>query len=98
MKKTMSKIMAALLVVAMLCSVMPAGFVLPAAAADNLITNGGFEDGETGWTNYGSWGSGAEITTAYKNSGSNSLYLKGGWAAFRRKVSVVTGVNYVITY
>ncbi|MBR5524161.1 MAG: carbohydrate binding domain-containing protein [Clostridia bacterium] len=98
MKKTMSKIMAALLVVAMLCSVMPAGFVLPAAAADNLITNGGFEDGESGWTNYGSWGSGAEITTAYKNSGSYSLYLKGGWAAFRRKVSVATGVNYVISY
>lgn len=52
---------------------------LEAKTATNLITNGGFEDGTTGWTLPNS-NSNASITTDNKNSGSKSL-----------KISMTTG-------
>ena len=69
--------------------------------ASNLISNGGFENGNTGWTSINS--SYAKITTDYARSGSKSLLMNisgnnWGEAASMTKVAVEKNTSYTVSF
>lgn len=71
-KKTLTM----LLVLALLLPVLPVGDKEVNAASSNLLTNAGFEGGETAWTFKGQSGrSGAGIQTNNPHSGSRGFFL-----------------------
>ncbi len=65
----------------------------------NLATNGGFENGNTGWTVYSSYG---EITSSYHYNGSKALLLKASgstWAeSAGRSISVEKNTDYTVSF
>ena len=47
--------------------------VIPGSSGTNILTNGDFESGTTGWGSWGSGKSSVDVTTAVKLDGTNSL-------------------------
>ena len=96
MKKNVSKILALLAVVAMLCSVLPMGAMV-ATAATNLITNGDFESGSTGWDMQ--FGTAADPTAAY--AGTNGAHLIGDgsyYTILSQKMTLEVGKTYKLSF
>ena len=96
MKKNVSKILALLAVVAMLCSVLPMGAMV-ATAATNLITNGDFESGSTGWDMQ--FGTAADSTAAY--AGTNGAHLIGDgsyYTILSQKMTLEIGKTYKLSF
>ena len=71
------------------------------APAENLVTNGGFENNLTGWTVFGSGGT-YRATTAAARTGSYSLELDYGsseWqGVYQPTITVKPNTNYTLTY
>jgi len=67
----------------------------------NLVTNGGFEDGLTDWSTFGSDGT-YQVSSATAHSGSYSLELKYGsseWqGVYQPSIEVKPNTNYKLTY
>ena len=94
----MKKALALLASVLILCSLIPVGALLAANAGDNnLLSNGGFEDGESGWT-FNS-GSHAIVNDAHEGNKSLSLTNPGMWAEGAiTTVNVSPDTDYTITW
>lgn len=98
LKMNLKKALALLASVLILCTLIPVGALLMANAEDNnLLANGGFEDGESGW----SFNSGSHAIVNDAHDGSNALSLTnlGSWAEGAvTTISVSPDTDYTITW
>ena len=101
MKIKISKILAILTTVAMLCAMVPAGSIV--FAANNLVINGDFETGTagsvaTGWTQYDS-SYPSLVSTEDAHTGSQSVKLSYRQSRFvlRQDVTVEENTDYTIS-
>ena len=100
MKKSLYKMLAVLAVIAVLCGVLPVGFVMPAAAdTTNLIVNGDFETGDLsgGWMK----ATGREVTTTAAKDGTYGASLTGGQyagLAYDQAITVDPSKTYVLSF
>ena len=96
MKKRTTKLLALLLVTALLCGLMPAS--LSVAAGDNLLANGDFESGNSGWTVPAWCSSAVMISAAHAKEGRLGVGLSGGWANVTQTVAVKPNTDYVLSF
>lgn len=95
MKLVARKLLAALLVVMLLCLMIPVGAIV--AAAEDPIVNGGFEDGKTGWK----FNSGTAEIVSDAHSGNYALSLTNPsqWAEGAiQTIPVEANTDYVFTW
>ena len=89
MKTITRKLLAVLMAATMLCLLIPVGVV---SAADNLLVNGDFENGMTGWTNL--WNS-CSVEMVSGHNGSSALKVScGQWNMVRQQISVQPNTDY----
>ncbi len=97
MNKKLHKVIALLSILAMLFTVIPVTLLFSANAdGDNLIQNGGFESGTTGWSI-----GGTTATSTDAKEGASSLLLNHTTAygeAAAQVVNVFTNTDYTITW
>ncbi len=100
MKKT-AKLLA---ILTALCTIFTCFGAAPVAATEttepiNLVTNGSFEDGLTGWTNFGSGGvSAAQNTSRPAQDGSHFLYISNvSKGVYQTVNNIVGGKEYLFS-
>ena len=94
MKSITRKLLAVLLSTAMLCLLIPVGFV--SAVDNNLLGNGDFETGDMScWDNL--WGSCSVEIVAGRNGGSALKVSCGQWQMVRQEISVQPNTDYDLT-
>ncbi len=98
MRTNIKKALAVLMTMVMLCGLLPLG-ALTASAADNLVSNGTFESGTSGWAC--SSGATMTATTTDPGSGSQSLALDCSTVDYcwtYVKISVTADTDYTISF